>query len=71
MRYLGQVLPYAVTGLLVVYCLRSVSVLRAPFGLPELAALAVIAAAHLWKKNTLLSLLAGTATYMLMVQVVF
>ena len=69
--YLGQVLPYAVTGLLVVYCLRSVSVLRAPFGLPELAALAVIAAAHLWKKNTLLSLLAGTATYMLMVQVVF
>lgn len=70
-RYLGQVLPYAVTGLLVVYCLRSVSVLRAPFGLPELAALAVIAAAHLWKKNTLLSLLAGTVTYMIMVQAVF
>lgn len=70
-RYLGRVLPFAVIGMLVVYCLRGTTVTVYPFGLPEGIALAVIAALHIWKKNTLLSIGAGTVAYMLLVQVVF
>lgn len=70
-RYLGRVLPFAVIGMLVVYCLRNTTVTAFPFGLPEGIALAVIAALHVWKKNTLLSIGAGTVVYMLLVQVVF
>lgn len=69
--YLGKVLPYAIMGMLVVYCLKSVSFLQAPHGLPELIACAVTVALHVWKRNTLLSIAGGTACYMLLVQVVF
>ena len=69
--YLGKVLPAAAIGLLVVYCLRNISPFRAPFGLPELISFAVILVLHLYKRNTLLSLLGGTACYMLLVQLVF
>lgn len=70
-RYLGKVLPFAVIGMLVVYCLRTVSLTTSPFGLPEGLALLVIAALHLWRKNALLSIAAGTITYMLLTQLVF
>lgn len=70
-QYLGRVLPFAIIGMLVVYCLRSTTVTAYPFGLPEGIALAVIVALHVWKKNTLLSIGAGTVVYMLLVQVVF
>ena len=70
-RYLGRVLPAAVMGLLVVYCLKTVSFLRAPYGLPELLAVAAVAVLHRWKGNVLLSIAGGTALYMLLVQVVF
>ena len=33
-EYLGKVLPFAIMGMLVVYCLKDVSVLSAPYGLP-------------------------------------
>ena len=69
--YLGKVLPPAMMGLLVVYCLRSVDLLSGSHGLPEAIAVAVIAALHLWKRNVLLSIAGGTAVYMLLVQVVF
>ena len=69
--YLGKVLPPAVMGLLVVYCLRNVSVVRAPHGLPELIAIAVIVILHKWKGNVLLSIGAGTVLYMVLVQAVF
>lgn len=68
--YLGKVLPYAVIGLLVVYCLKD-AVFTAFHGLPELMAMAVVAALQKWKKNMLLSMFAGTALYMLLVQTVF
>ena len=68
--YLGRVLPYAVIGLLVVYCLKN-AVFTAFHGLPELLAMAVVAALQKWKKNMLLSMFAGTALYMLLVQTVF
>ena len=68
---LGRLLPPAMMGLLVVYCLRNVDIAAAPHGLPELIALAVVTALHLWKRNVLLSIGAGTVVYMLLVQLVF
>ena len=68
---LGRLLPPAMMGLLVVYCLRNVDIAAAPHGLPELIALAVVTALHLWKRNVLLSIGAGTAVYMVLVQLVF
>ena len=69
--YLGKVLPPAMMGLLVVYCLRSVDVSAPPHGLPELIAIAVTAGLHLWKRNTRISIGAGTVVYMLLVQLIF
>ena len=69
--YLSNVLPYAIMAMLVVYCLRNTSVAEAPHGLPELLAGAAVALLHIWKKNTLLSITAGTVLYMFLVQVVF
>ncbi len=70
-RQLGQLLPPAVMGLLVVYCLKSVTPLAFPYGAPEAIAIAVTALLHGWKRNVLLSIAGGTAVYMLLVQVVF
>ena len=58
-------------GMLVIYCLRNVDLWGASHGLPELLAGAVVVGLHLWKHNTLLSIAAGTALYMVLVQVVF
>ena len=69
--YLGKVLPYAIMAMLVVYCLRHIQFAAAPHGLPEVIACAAVAALHLWKRNTLLSIVGGTACYMLLVQLVF
>ena len=68
---LGALLPCAVMGMLVVYCLRNVSIAAAPHALPETIALAVTAALYLWRRSTLLSILGGTVCYMLLVQTVF
>ena len=70
-EYLGTVLPCAIMGMLVVYCLKDVSFLTNPFGLPELIACIVVAALHIWKRNSLLSIGGGTVCYMLLVQLVF
>ena len=69
--YLGQVLPYAIMGMLVVYCLKDISFVGAPFGIPEILGCAVVTVLHIWKRNTLLSIGVGTVCYMLLVQFVF
>ncbi len=69
--YLGRVLPYSIMGMLVVYCLRDVSFLRSPYGLPQLLAVGLVVLLHCWKRNTLLSILGGTFLYMILVQRVF
>mgnify|MGYP002561856200 FL=1 len=69
--YLGRLLPYAVMAMLVVYCLRNISFLSAPFGAPELISCAVVALLHVWKRSSILSILGGTVCYMLLVQLVF
>lgn len=69
--YLGKALPAAIFVMLVVYCLRNVSLLSGSHGLPELIAIAVTVALHLWKRQMLLSIAGGTVCYMLLVQTVF
>ena len=69
--YLGRVLPAAVFGMLVVYCLKDVSFLTGWHGLPELISIAVVVGLHLWKRQMLLSIAGGTVCYMLLVQLVF
>lgn len=68
---LGKVLPPAVIGMLVIYCLKSVSPLTYPFGLPELIAGLLVVVLHIWKRNNLLSIGVGTVVYMVLVQTVF
>lgn len=70
-KYLGKMLPAAAVGLLVVYCLRHIQIIQASHGLPEAIAIFVVIALHVWKKNTLFSIVAGTACYMVLVQFVF
>ena len=60
MTYLGQALPAAVFGLLVVYCLRNVDVLHSPFGIPEAIAIGVTVLLHIWRRQMLLSIAGGT-----------
>ena len=69
--YLGQVLPAAIIGMLVIYCLKDTSLLSAPFGAPELIAGLLVAGLHAWKRYILLSILSGTVVYMLLTQLVF
>lgn len=69
--YLGKVVPYTAMGLLIVYCLRDVSLTAAPHALPEFLALALVTGTYLWKRNTIFSVVLGTVAYMLMVQLVF
>lgn len=70
-QYLGKVLPAAVFGLLVIYCLKDVNIFTGSHGIPELIAIRVVVLLHLWKKQMLLSIAGGTICYMLLVQLVF
>ena len=70
-QYLGRALPAAIFGMLVVYCLRNVDLTAGVHGLPELIAIALTVALHLWKRQMLLSIAGGTVCYMLLVQLVF
>ena len=70
-QYLGKVLPGAVFGLLVIYCLKNVSIFIGSHGLPELIAIVLVVVLHLWKRQMLLSIAGGTICYMLLVQFVF
>ncbi len=68
--WLGRALPFAVMGMLVVYCLKGVSFVTSPFGIPELISCAVVVALHIWKRNSVLSIAGGTALYILIVNLI-
>lgn len=70
-RYLGNALPGAIFGLLVVYCLRSVDVLSGTHGIPEALGILVAGGLYLWRKNMLVAIFASTALYMVLVNLVF
>ncbi len=68
---LGRTLPYAVMGMLVIYCLKGISFTSVSDFMPELISCLVVALLYIWRKNTLLSIMAGTLCYMALVQFVF
>lgn len=70
-QYLGTVLPAAVFGLLVVYCLKNVDVTSGNHGLPELIAITATVLLHVWRRQMMLSIAGGTIIYMILVQTVF
>ena len=70
-RYLGRVLPAAIFGMLIVYCLKGVSFATGSHGIPEAIAIGVTVALHKWKHQTLVSIAGGTLCYVLLVQMVF
>lgn len=69
--YLGKVLPFAIIGMLVIYCVKDISFDTVSHFLPYIIAGAIVVALHIWKRNTLLSIIAGTLSYMALVQFVF
>ena len=69
--YLGLVLPYAVMTMLVVYCLKDVNIFSGSHGLPEALSCLAVMILHIWRRNTLLSVIIGTVLYMFLVQAVF
>ena len=69
--HLGKTLPCAIMGMLVVYCLKDVSLTQPPHGIPELLGCLTVAGLHVWKRNTLLSIGLGTLCYMLMLHFLF
>lgn len=68
-QYLGKVLPSAVFGMLVVYCLKDVSLISGSHGIPELLAVLAVTVLHLWKRQMLLSIAGGTIFYMVLLQI--
>ena len=68
---LGKVLPCAIMGMLVVYCLKDMSFLSVEGYLPQIIACLIVVLLHVWKRNTLISIISGTVTYMILVQLVF
>ena len=70
-RYLGNFLPSAVFGLLIIYCLKDVSIVTGSHGLPEAISIVFVIILHLWKRQMLISIAGGTICYMALVQYVF
>lgn len=70
-QYLGNVLPPAVFGLLIIYCLKNVSIFTGSHAIPELLAITLVIALHTWKRRMLLSIAGGTIFYMILVQFIF
>lgn len=68
-QYLGKVLPSAVFGMLVIYCLKDVSLISGSHGIPELLAVLAVTVLHLWKRQMLLSIAGGTIFYMVLLQI--
>ena len=68
-RYLGKALPPAIMTVLVIYCLRDISFSQSPFGIPELAACALVVILQAVRKNMYLSIIAGTVCYMVLIRV--
>ena len=68
---LGRLLPSAVIAMLVVYCLKDMNFSATVDYLPAIIAGLLVGVLHVWKSDTLLSVISGTVCYMLLVQYVF
>lgn len=70
-EYIGKYLPPAVIAMLIIYCLRNVNISTFPFGIPEAIGVVTVAILHIWKRNNLISIIGGTAIYMIAIQFIF
>jgi len=70
-QYLGKMLPSAALGMLVIYCLKDVSLFRGNHAIPELISIIVVVSLHLWKRQMLISIAGGTIFYMILIQLIF
>ena len=70
-KFLGDMMPYSMIALLVVYCLKEVNLIKYPYGIPELISIAIIIILHIIKRNVLISIGVGTVIYMILVQTIF
>lgn len=70
-QYLGRVLPACVMAVLVVYCLKAIRFDTLSGWAPQCISVVVVALLHIWKGKTLVSIVGGTACYMILVQMVF
>ena len=68
-EYLGKVLPYAIMGMLVVYCLKGISFNTVINWLPACIGVVLTAVIQIWKRNTIYSILAGTVVYMVLIRI--
>ncbi|MCQ2536806.1 MAG: branched-chain amino acid transporter permease [Lachnospiraceae bacterium] len=69
-EYLGNALPFAAMAMLVVYCLKGVKIMTGNHGIPELVSVIIVVLLHIWKKNTVLSVVVGTACYMILIRII-
>ena len=69
--YLGKVLPSAIIGMIIIYCLKDITPSVYPFGAPEIIASFCVVCVQIWKRNSLISILSGTVIYMLLIQMIF
>ena len=70
-KFLGDMMPYSMIALLVVYCLKEVNLIKYPYGIPELISIAIIIILHIIKRNDVISIGVGTVIYMILVQTIF
>lgn len=70
-KFLGDMMPYSMITLLVIYCLKDINLIKYPYGIPESISIAIIIVLHILKRNVLISIGAGTIIYMFLVQIIF
>lgn len=70
-QYLGKMIPSAALGMLVIYCLKDVSLFRGNHGVPELISIIIVVLLRLWKKQMMISIVGGTISYMVFIQLIF
>ncbi len=68
--YLGKVLPPALIGMLVIYCIKDIQFMNSPYGVPEMISIVSVAILQLWKHSSLISILGGTVIYMVVAQII-
>lgn len=71
MQFLGKMLPSAALGMLVIYCLKDVSLLTGNHAIPELISIMIVILLHLWRRQMLISIAGGTIFYMILIQLIF
>lgn len=70
-KFLGDMMPYSMIALLIIYCLKEVNLIKYPYGIPELISIAIIIILHIIKRSVLISIGVGTVIYMILVQTIF